>query len=350
MDEFASEVTLTPRKQRRARTRDDVRNWPALIAAEEPLYRRAFQSAGARRVAVFSTGDGHRARLFARWGMSVLCVVEDPADVKRLQAAYEEDRARTGGRTGDMRIVSGGIEDLPRLVGAERVEAIVCVDDLVTRVDGFGTLRENLQALAESLMAGGVLILATRNYPRMTYRRERMEEPLVAEDATGTRLFTRVVTYDPNGVHVHIEDLIVEKPTYAFEDEPDEPEAETDPAPESELETDASADTSDEASESIAGEKDGELEELDADPDAGEDATEEMPPLNITGDWRVTSKREMHVSASPDVLKNELVHTGFDVIEVAGSHDGKRFALMEDDMLVIVSRRKKPRTTVHLDR
>ncbi len=186
---------------------DSVINWGERLESESLLCRRAFISAGARRIVDVGCGSGHRSVLFASWGMEVVAIDSDHAllaKARGLAANKDDEIARA---KGDVEFVRGSLGAIAPAMGLEKAEALVCADNALTCVETLSDLRTVLRDLGDALVPNGVAVFAFTNYRRLAYRRAQSEEPLVRAAHDGTHVLVNLYDYPNDGQHIDIETI-----------------------------------------------------------------------------------------------------------------------------------------------
>jgi SAM-dependent methyltransferase len=186
---------------------DSVVNWDERLEGESLLCRRAFISAGARRIVDVGCRSGHRSVLFASWGMEVVAIDSDHAllaKARGLAASKDDEIARA---KGDVEFVRGSLGAIAPAMGLEKAEALVCADNALTCVETLSDLRIVLRDLGDALVPNGVAVLAFTNYRRLAYRRAQSEEPLVRDTHDGMHALVNLYDYPNDGQHIDIETI-----------------------------------------------------------------------------------------------------------------------------------------------
>ena len=190
---------------------DQLVNWEARLGREAGLYRRVFSMVGARRVADIGCGSGRHSIMFAEWGLDVLGL--DPSESMLLQAdanarAHAAAIESAGGR---LEFFRAGFGELAPLVGVDKVDAIVCAGNALPHVDGVEGLRVTLSDFADSMRAGGVLVLHLLNHTRLLQRRPKMIPPVHRVTEDGEKIFLRVLDYPEGGKVIGFDFLTLHK-------------------------------------------------------------------------------------------------------------------------------------------
>lgn len=178
---------------------DQLVNWTARLGREAGLFRRVFSLVEAMRVADVGCGSGRHSIMFAQWGLDVVGI--DPSAEMLAQAEQNalgqgSSITAAGGR---LEFVQAGFGDLARVVGPDKVDAIVCAGNTLPHVDGIEGLRETFADFSEALRPGGVLVLHLLNHTRLLQRRPKMIPPVLRETDEGLKVFMRVLEYPEHG-------------------------------------------------------------------------------------------------------------------------------------------------------
>ncbi|NTU89556.1 MAG: class I SAM-dependent methyltransferase [Actinobacteria bacterium] len=174
---------------------DELINWSSRLAKETALYHRAFSMAGARSVVNVGCGSGRRAIMFAEWGLDVLGIEANPILLERARELAAEANPEIIQSRGSVGFVSGRLGAISLAVGPEKVDAIVCVGDVLPRVESLTQLRHVLIDFSDALNPSGVLVLEIINHTRFMQQRLRATAPAVFDTVEGTKVFLRVMDY-----------------------------------------------------------------------------------------------------------------------------------------------------------
>ena len=189
------EVSVHPRELLSSATYDDLINWGTRLARETPLFYRAFSIGDVSSVCDVGCGSGRHAVMFAEWGMKVIAIDESRAMLNRVEALAKESKEKIDQANGELRCEKGGLGGVAKVVGPERVEAIVCVGDVLPRVGSSEELRSALDDFADALLPSGILVLEFSNHMRYVRQNKRTTEPVVFDTAEGTKVFMSVTSY-----------------------------------------------------------------------------------------------------------------------------------------------------------
>jgi glycine/sarcosine N-methyltransferase len=174
---------------------DDLINWDFRLTRETPLFNRAFSTAAAQSVCDVGCGTGRHAVMFAQWGMHVIGVDSTMRMVKRASdlAAEKADEITAAG--GSITLKKGDLGSVTRTIYPEKVNALVCVGDMLPQVGSLSALRAALDDFAEALLPSGVLVLEFANHTRYNQTRIRSTTPAVFDTTEGTKVFLSVMDY-----------------------------------------------------------------------------------------------------------------------------------------------------------
>lgn len=206
-EEIAGEVTVFPRMPQEASEYDDLVNWKARLAREAPLYSRAFSLCNAHTMLELGSGCGQRSVMFAEWGLDVIAVDSDRANVEKARLLAERHRPAIEEPGGVVRFATLDFESVSDILGGKEVDAIVCVGDMLSQVTSLDQLRSLLQELSNMLVPSGVLVLDLVNNTHYIQQKIRSTTPEVFDTVDGTRIFFDVMDY-PAGSSVFTSDRI----------------------------------------------------------------------------------------------------------------------------------------------
>lgn len=198
---------VKPRELLSANMYDDLINWSSRLARETPLFNRAFGAGNTVSVCDVGCGSGRHCLMFAQWGMRVLGIDSSPSMLKQAQKTTAEAAEDIEEAKGSVKFKKGNLGQIAELVGPERTEAIVCVGDVLPRVQSLTALRETLSDFADALLPSGILVLEFTNHTHYLQNRIRTTTPVVFDTVEGTRVFLSVLDYPAGSVMVDTEML-----------------------------------------------------------------------------------------------------------------------------------------------
>lgn len=206
-DERLGRVTVHARSLLSATEHNELINWKARLARETPLYRRAFAMGDIKKVADIGCGSGQQAIMFAEWGLDVIGVESDEKLLRRAQSLARDHDQEISSARGSIRFKRAGIERLDETLGDEKVNAIVCVGDMLPRAASLSAIRRTLEGFARALAPSGILVLEFVNHTAFTQKKIRATRPEVYDTVAGTKVFLEVMDY-PAGSSVVDTDFV----------------------------------------------------------------------------------------------------------------------------------------------
>lgn len=195
-DVTEDEVNVHARELLASATYDELINWGTRLARETPLFYRAFSIGDVSTVCDVGCGSGRHSIMFAEWGNKVIGIDESGAILKRARALAAESNDKIIQANGEVRFEKGGLCGVADAVGPQRVEAVVCVGDILPRVGSMDQLRDALDDFADALLPSGILVLEFSNHARYVRQNKRTTEPVVFDTTDGTKVFMSVIDYD----------------------------------------------------------------------------------------------------------------------------------------------------------
>lgn len=196
----------TDLKPARAADYDQFVDWDKRLAREEPLFRRVFSEADARRVIDVGAGSARHAIMFASWGLDVVAVDPDEsmlAQARENAAAAARTIAETGG---SLRIERGGFGELAA-AGLGSADVLTCTGNALPHVGGHEGLRAALADFVAVLRPGGLVVLHLLNHARLLAQRTRSIPPVVRDTPEGVKVFLRVIDYPQSGEFIDFDFL-----------------------------------------------------------------------------------------------------------------------------------------------
>ncbi len=193
--DIAEEVQVRSRELLSASMYDDLINWDFRLTRESPLFERAFNIASAQSVCDVGCGSGRHSVMFAQWGMRVIGIDPTTRMVKRASALAAEKKGDITASNGSICFLKGELGAVTKTIYPERVEALVCVGDVLPQVGSLTALRAALNDFAEALLPSGLLILEFANHMRYNQTRVRSTTPAVFDTTEGTKVFLSVMDY-----------------------------------------------------------------------------------------------------------------------------------------------------------
>jgi len=178
---------------------DTFVDWGRRLAREAPFFRAQFEAHGARRVLDAGCGSGMHAIMWAKWGLDIVGVDPDPAMLAQAEANREDARAEVDAAGGSVVFIAAGFGEFEAL-GLGRFDAVTCTGNALPHVTGTEGLRRALADFAAVLRPGGAVILHLLNHDRLIRGSIRSMAPVVRETDDGTRVFLRVMDYEPDAV------------------------------------------------------------------------------------------------------------------------------------------------------
>jgi SAM-dependent methyltransferase len=168
---------------------DVMVDWTKRLAREMPLFEALFAEHGVRSVIDVGTGTGMLPIALAERGFAVTGV--DPSAEMLAQARVNAERVGAA-----VAFVPGGFGDLAGL-GLGPADAVLSTGNALPHVDGAAGLAAAFADFAAVLRPGGVLVLHLLNHERLLAARPRMMPPALRDGADATRLYAKLLTYEP---------------------------------------------------------------------------------------------------------------------------------------------------------
>lgn len=128
-------------------------DWSKRLATETPLFRRAFEQAGVKRVADVACGTGRHAAMFHQWGLEVEGSDISPGMIAQARSTY--------GEPGGLRWTVRGFDQPPGAPGS--VDAVVCVGNSLALAPDHQAAAEAVRQMLNATRPGGVVIVHVLN-------------------------------------------------------------------------------------------------------------------------------------------------------------------------------------------
>lgn len=171
-------------------------DWGKRIARESPFYRREFGAHGVDRVLDVGCGTGMLPLEWARWGLRVVGVDPDAGMLAKARRNADESRAATEEAGGSVDFVASGFGQLADLALGP-FDALTCTGNALPHIAGVSALPGVLADFAAVLRPGALLVLHLLNHDRLIAGGIRAIPPVVREVPEGTRVYLRLMDYEP---------------------------------------------------------------------------------------------------------------------------------------------------------
>jgi len=181
-------------------TYDTAIDWPARLAREAPLLRRALEAAPSRRVLDLGSGTGEHARWLAGEGCTVVGIegVEE-----RWEAARRDAPPEVQFLLGDL----GAVEAMVR----GHFGTALCLGDTLPALLGVEALSRMFVGLRRRLLPGGPFVAHQLGYDRLVGQGTAELPERRLEDAAGELVFRRELEMRDDGV-VGVTDTVLRRP------------------------------------------------------------------------------------------------------------------------------------------
>jgi SAM-dependent methyltransferase len=174
-------------------------DWDKRLARETPFFREQFAAHGVRRVLDVGSGTGKLPITWAAWGLEIVGVDPDAGMLAKAERNAEGSRPAIEAAGGSVVFAAAGFGELAGLrLGT--FDAVTCTGNALPHVTGIDGLREALADFAAVLRPGGIIALHLLNHDRLIAERVRSIPPVVRDTVDGTRVFLRVMDYEPGEI------------------------------------------------------------------------------------------------------------------------------------------------------